>query len=81
MSRNAFLDSFKKHCVTEQVTVLERRLIPVGAFHIDRVGCLLISAAKAPAVDHLRVNINRFLPPKRFNEHPRPFYMGIPPGI
>ena len=48
----------------------------------------LRGSAEAPAVDFLRLNkqnpsrgtIIAFLTPKRYNEHPRPFLMGVPPS-
>ena len=44
----------------------------------------LKGTAKAPAVDLLRLNTLRgtkttFLTPKRYDKHPRPFSMGVPP--
>ena len=45
----------------------------------------LKGTAKAPAMDLLSLNTLRgtktaFLTPKRYDEHPRPFYMGAPPS-
>ena len=43
-----------------------------------------LNTFKAPAVDLLRMNTLKgtktaFLTPKRYDEHPRPFYTGAPP--
>ena len=45
----------------------------------------LKGTAKAPAVDLLRLNTQRstktaLLTPKRYDEHPRTFHMGVPPS-
>ena len=54
---------------------------PVILFRLNTLKC----TAKAAAVDLLRLNTLRgtktaFLTPKSYVEHPRPFYMGVPPG-
>ena len=53
---------------------------PVTIFRLNT----LKGTTKAPAVDLLRLNTQRgtktaFLTPKRYDEHPRPFYMPPPP--
>ena len=53
---------------------------PVIIFRLNT----LKGTAKASPLDLLRLNTLRgtktaFLTPKRYEEHPRPFYMGSPP--